>query len=107
MPPGALTWTMVLHPCQSPRICSCAMRSLSPQFEPYAWALSTADIARHAGVRPQDLFRFDGNTPPEPHEVARPEVVADALARINTYAHGGFPELLDAIAAYAGVEPGN
>ena len=83
------------------------MRPLSPQFTPYGWALSTAEIAARAGVAPEQVLRFDGNTPPDPPSTARPETVADALARIQSYRHGGFPELLDAIAAYNGVERAN
>ena len=83
------------------------MRPLSSQFKPYGWALSAADIARIAGVRPQDVLRFDGNTPPDPPAVARPDVIADALERINSYRHGGHPELLQAIADYNSVEPEN
>lgn len=83
------------------------VRLLSSQFRPYGWALPTLAIARIAGVGPRDVLRFDGNTPPDPPAVARPEVVADALERINSYRHGGFPELLRAIAAYNGVEPEN
>jgi histidinol-phosphate aminotransferase len=83
------------------------VRPLSSQFRPYGWALSAADIVRIAGVRPQDVLRFDGNTPPDPPAVARPEVIAGALQRIQSYAHGGYPELLQAIADYNGVEPEN
>jgi histidinol-phosphate/aromatic aminotransferase/cobyric acid decarboxylase-like protein len=83
------------------------VRPLSPQFRPYAWALSTGEIARRAGIAPEDVLRFDGNTPPEPPAVARPETIADALERIQLYRHGGFPELLRAIADYNGLEPEN
>ena len=83
------------------------MRPLSPQFTPYGWALSTAEIAALAGISPEDVVRFDGNTPPEPPPTARPATIAEALARINAYRHGGFPELVHAIAAYNGVEPEN
>ena len=38
---------------------------------------------------------------------ARPGTIAGALAEVNAYAHGGYPELLRAIADYAGVEPEN
>ncbi len=38
---------------------------------------------------------------------SRPAAVAGALARINEYPHGGYPELDAAIAAYAGVESEN
>jgi histidinol-phosphate aminotransferase len=83
------------------------MRPLSPQFTPYGWALSAADIARRAGIAPDEVLRFDGNTPPEPPPTARPETIAAALERIQSYRHGGFPELLRAIADYNGVEPEN
>jgi histidinol-phosphate/aromatic aminotransferase/cobyric acid decarboxylase-like protein len=83
------------------------MRPLSPQFAPYGWALSTREIAERAGIEPGDVLRFDGNTPPDPPPGASPATVAAALERINVYAHGGFPELLAAIAAYNGVEPEN
>jgi histidinol-phosphate aminotransferase len=53
------------------------------------------------------VLRFDGNTPPDPPPVARAEVIADALERINAYQHGGHPELLRAIADYNGLEPEN
>src|SRR3954463_3257074 len=81
------------------------MRPLSSQFRPYSWALSAADIARRAGIATEDGPRFDGNTPPDPPPWARPETIAAALERIQSYRHGGFPELLQAIADYNGVEP--
>jgi histidinol-phosphate/aromatic aminotransferase/cobyric acid decarboxylase-like protein len=83
------------------------MRPLSPQFKPYGWALSTAAIAARAGIAPHDVLRFDGNTAPDPPPTARPETIADALGRIQSYRHGGFPELLRAIADYNGLEPEN
>jgi len=83
------------------------MRPLPDQFAPYAWALSTAEIAGRAGLEPAQVLRFDGNTEPDPPPAARPEALADALARIQSYRHGGFPELVAAIARYTGVEPEN
>jgi len=83
------------------------VRPLSAQFRPYGWALSSVEIARRAGIAPEDVLRFDGNTPPEPPPTARPETIAGALDRIQAYRHGGFPELLRAIADYNGVEPEN
>jgi histidinol-phosphate aminotransferase len=65
------------------------------------------EIAKRAGIAPEDVLRFDGNTPPDRTPVASPETVAAALERINSYQHGGHPELLEAIAAYNGVEPEN
>src|SRR6266571_2781330 len=83
------------------------MRPLSPQFVPYGWALSAAEIAKRAGIAAEDVLRFDGNTAPDPPPTAGPSAIADALERIQSYRHGGFPELLRAIADYNGVEPEN
>lgn len=80
------------------------MRPLPASFRPYGWALSTVEIARIAGIEPEQVLRFDGNTPPEPPPYARAETVALALDEVQRYPHGGFPALLDAIAEYAGVE---
>ena len=83
------------------------MRALAPDFAAYEWAPSTAELAREAGLDPSQIVRFDGNVPALPHPAARPGTVASAIARANEYPHGGYPELVRAIAAYVGVEPEN
>jgi histidinol-phosphate/aromatic aminotransferase/cobyric acid decarboxylase-like protein/imidazoleglycerol phosphate dehydratase HisB len=83
------------------------MRTLPAAFAAYKWAPSTAELARRVGLDPVDIVRFDGNVPASPPASARPATVAATLARVNEYAHGGYPELLGAIADYAGVEPEN
>jgi len=83
------------------------MRPLGPGFQPYQWAPSTEELARRAGVDPVEIVRFDGNTPPLPLPSSRPGALAAALAEINTYPHGGYPFIHEAIAEYAGVEPEN
>jgi histidinol-phosphate aminotransferase len=83
------------------------VRQLSPQFSPYGWAISTAEAARIAGIAPDDVLRFDANTAPGPPGAARPAALENALARVHGYPHGGYPELVAAIAGYAGVEPEN
>jgi imidazoleglycerol-phosphate dehydratase/histidinol-phosphatase len=83
------------------------MRALASEFKPYSWAPSTAQLAGLAGIQPIEVVRYDGNVPPQPPPAARPGAVAGTLAEINTYPHGGYPELERAIAAYAGVEPEN
>src|SRR5437764_10448703 len=83
------------------------MRGLSAHFGPYEWGISTAEAARIAGVRPEDVLRFDANTAPGPPHAARPAAVSKALAGVNGYPHGGYPELVAAIAEYAGAEPDN
>jgi imidazoleglycerol-phosphate dehydratase/histidinol-phosphatase len=79
------------------------MRTLSSAFTAYGWAPSTAEIARLAGIHPLEVVRYDGNVAAAPLPSSRPGTIAGALARVNTYAHGGYPELLGAIARYAGV----
>src|SRR5918911_1173474 len=38
---------------------------------------------------------------------SRAAALDEALAEVNTYPHGGYPHIHEAIAAYAGVEPEN
>ena len=83
------------------------MRELSANFRPYEWAISTAEAARIAGIRPDDVLRFDANTAPAPPHTARPAAVSKALDRVHGYPHGGYPELVAAIAEYAGAEAEN
>jgi histidinol-phosphate/aromatic aminotransferase/cobyric acid decarboxylase-like protein/imidazoleglycerol phosphate dehydratase HisB len=83
------------------------VRTLPADFAEYRWAPSTVAIAAEAGLDPVEVVRFDGNVPPAPSPTARPGAIAGALAATNEYAHGGFPELVAAIAEYAGVEPEN
>ena len=83
------------------------MRPLGASYEPYVWAPSTEEIAQLAGIRPGEVLRFDGNTPPRPLPSSRPDALSDALAHIHTYPHGGYPRIVPAIADYAGVEPEN
>jgi histidinol-phosphate aminotransferase len=83
------------------------MRKLPAAFAPYKWAPSTKELGRRVGLDSLDIVRFDGNVPARPPASAQPATVAAALTRVNEYAHGGYPELLSAIADYAGVEPEN
>jgi histidinol-phosphate/aromatic aminotransferase/cobyric acid decarboxylase-like protein/imidazoleglycerol phosphate dehydratase HisB len=83
------------------------VRALPREFAGYQWAPSTKELARSAGVDPWLIVRFDGNVPASPPPGARPATVAAAIAHVNEYAHGGYPELVDAISAYAGVGPEN
>ncbi len=83
------------------------MSTLPAGFRPYAWAPSTEELARRAGLDPVEIVRFDGNVPPLPLPSSRPGAIAGALAEINMYPHGGYPGIDEAIAAYAGVEPEN
>lgn len=83
------------------------MRSLAEPFRPYEWAPSTEELALRAGLDRREILRFDGNTPARPLPSSRPDALAEALAEVNTYPHGGYTELEAAIARYAGVEAEN
>src|SRR5262249_38799938 len=65
------------------------------------------ELAARAGLDPVEIVRFDGNVPPLPLPTSRPGAIAAALADVNTYPHGGYPRINEAIAEYAGVEPEN
>jgi histidinol-phosphate aminotransferase len=82
------------------------MRLLPGQYASYD-APSTEWIAAQAGIGPDEVVRFDGNTSPRPPGYARADVLAEELARIHTYPHGGYPRIAEAIAEYAGVAPEN
>ena len=83
------------------------MRPLPPSFRPYEWAPSTDELADRAGLDPVEIVRFDGNVPPLPLASSRPGAIAAALADVNTYPHGGYPLIHEAVADYAGVAPEN
>jgi len=70
-------------------------------------APSSEEIARRIGLPVSDVVRFDGNTSPHALPSTRAEALMEELARINTYPHGGYPQLDRAIADYAAVEPEN
>jgi histidinol-phosphate aminotransferase len=83
------------------------VRSLAEPFQPYDWAPSTKELALRGGLEPNEILRFDANTPAQPLPSSRPDAIAKALAEVNSYSHGGYPELEAAIARYGGVEPEN
>lgn len=83
------------------------MRAIAADFASYKWAPSTAQIAAEVGLDPVEILRFDGNVPAAAAPSARPGTIAGPLAAINEYAHGGFSQLVGAIAEYAGARPEN
>src|SRR5256885_1291855 len=82
------------------------MRALTETIQSYD-APSTDEIARRVGLPAEQIIRFDGNTSPQALPSTRAEALAEELARIHTYPHGGYPKLERAIAEYAGVTPAN
>jgi histidinol-phosphate aminotransferase len=72
-------------------------------YRPYAWAPSSADVAARHGLRPEQILRFDQNTPPLS---AVPQVsLAESFTRLNDYPDGTYTELREAAAAYCAVAP--
>ncbi len=78
-------------------------RALPDGFAAYAWAPSSAEVAERHGLRPEQVLRYDQNTPPVPGVPQVP--LAESFARLNEYPEGTYRELREAAAAYSGVEP--
>ena len=78
-------------------------RPLADEFEPYAWAPATRDIAARNGIPLAQVLRFDGNVPPLPGVPQVP--LGESFARLNEYPDGTYRELREAAASYAGVDP--
>ena len=77
--------------------------ALPAGFRPYAWSPSSAEVAARHGLRPEQILRFDQNTPPVP---AVPQVpLAESFARLQEYPDGTYAELRAAAAAYCAVGP--
>jgi histidinol-phosphate aminotransferase len=83
-----------------------ALKKLAGEVVSYD-APSTEEIARRTGLPVSEIVRFDGNTSPQLLPSSRAEAVAEELARIHTYPHGGYPRLEEAIARYADISPEN
>jgi histidinol-phosphate aminotransferase len=77
------------------------VRSLPDGFAPYAWAPSSAEVAARHGLRPEQVLRFDQNTPPVPGVPQVP--LGESFGRLNEYPDGTYRELREAAAAYCGV----
>jgi imidazoleglycerol-phosphate dehydratase len=83
------------------------MRTLPAEFAAYSWAPSTRELAERYGLDESEIVRFDGNVPAWPLPSSRPGALASALADVQNYPHGGYTELIAAVARYAGVGPEN
>ncbi|MGH3044766.1 MAG: hypothetical protein ACRDM2_08560, partial [Gaiellaceae bacterium] len=79
------------------------MRALPAEFAAYAWAASTDELGARTGLDPVQIVRFDGNVPAWPLPSSRPGALAGAVADVQNYPHGGYTELTEAVAHYAGV----
>src|SRR6185436_18548771 len=70
-------------------------------FRAYEWSPSSADVASRHGLRPEQILRYDQNTPPAPGVPQVP--LAESFARLQEYPDGTFAELREAAAGYCGV----
>ena len=77
--------------------------ALPQGYRPYEWAPSSADVAARHGLRPEQVLRFDQNTPPLPGVPQVP--LGPSFAGLNEYPDGTYRELREAAAAYTGVAP--
>ncbi len=76
----------------------------TPQvLDTYQWPPSNEELAARVGLLPQQILRFDGNTPAQPPASARPATLAKALADVNEYDRGRYEALRRAIAEHHGV----
>ena len=80
------------------------VRPLPPGFQAYRWAPSSAEVAKRHGLRPEQVLRYDQNTPPD---TGVPRVaLAPSFARLNDYPDGTYAAVRAAAAAYCGVGAG-
>ena len=70
----------------------------------YQWQPTTADIARRAGLSPDEVIRFDHNTSPIRSEWAAGPAASLAVT-LNEYPGADYRDLREAAARYAGVGP--
>ncbi len=69
-------------------------------FASYTWASTAAEVAERHGLHPEQVLKFDQNTPPVPGVPQVP--LAESFARLNEYPDGLYRELREAAAAYVG-----
>ncbi|MEP6893851.1 MAG: aminotransferase class I/II-fold pyridoxal phosphate-dependent enzyme, partial [Gaiellaceae bacterium] len=74
---------------------------LAADFSAYAWASSSDAVAELHGLRPEQILRFDQNTPSLPGVPQIP--LAESFARLNDYPDGTYRELREAAAGYVGL----
>ncbi len=78
-------------------------RALPADFRAYAWSPSSEQVAARHGLHPEQVLRFDQNTPPVPGVPQVP--LATSFARLNQYPDGLYSELCAAAGDYCGVDP--
>ncbi len=72
-------------------------------YRPYVWSPSSETVAARHGLLPEQVLRFDQNTPPLPGVPQVP--LAESFARLSEYPDGTYRELREAAAGYCDVAP--
>lgn len=73
-------------------------------FPKYVWQPTSEEIARSAGLDPDQVERFDHNTSPVPSDWAT-EVVLRRSSRLNEYPAASYVSLREAVAVATGLDP--
>ena len=73
---------------------------VGPTYGPYAWAVTTEEVVARHGLRPEQVLRYDQNTPPFPGIPQIP--LSRSFADLNRYPDGQYRALREAAAAYVG-----
>jgi histidinol-phosphate aminotransferase len=74
------------------------------RFPKYVWQPTSEEIARDAGLDPDQVERFDHNTSPVPTDWAA-EVVLRRSSRLNEYPAASYVDLRQAVAVNTGLDP--
>ena len=81
------------------------VRRAVSELDPYAWELSTEEVARRHGLRPADVVRFDLNTSPLPPRIWGEAMEAATEAALpNEYFDTSYAELTPLLAGYCEVQ---
>ena len=80
------------------------MTSSMASFPKYQWQPTSEEIARAAGLQPNEVERFDHNTSPFPNEWAAGLVVSRSKS-LNEYPAASYMDLRRAVAERTGLDP--
>jgi histidinol-phosphate aminotransferase len=73
-------------------------------FPKYVWQPTSEEIARSAGLDPDQVERFDHNTSPVPTDWAA-DVIRRSSSKLNEYPAASYVALREAVAAETGLDP--
>lgn len=77
----------------------------APASQVYTWEPSSQMLAARYGLQPSDMMRFDLNTSPLPAPDLAAALAGPFDPPLNEYPDSMYPDVVDAAAAYVGVDP--